>query len=162
MRLDQLRFAVGATPDVALRLPAGSDATVRFTELPGRTFPAKVSRTSRSFDTTSGTMRLELLLENKDLTLPAGYTGTASFKLAPANGTFLLPNNTLLSKEGKFSVAVVKDGKVSMVEVAPGRNLGLQVEVSSAGLSAESKVVVSPNALLKPGDSVTATDLAAK
>ncbi|MDB6080346.1 MAG: transporter [Akkermansiaceae bacterium] len=160
IRIDQLRFAVGATPDVALRLKPGSPASVRFSELPGQAFPAKVSRSSMAFDTTSGTMRLELLLENKDLTLPSGFTGTVSFNLEPAAGTFLLPNNTLLSREGKTTVATVKDGKVAFVEVVPGRNLGPKVEVTSAGLSPDSRVVVSPNALMRAGDAVNATDLA--
>jgi membrane fusion protein (multidrug efflux system) len=159
IRINQLRFAVGATPDVALRLKQGTEASVRFSELPGRSFPAKVSRSSMAFDTTSGTMRLELLLDNADLALPSGYTGTVSFNLAPAAGTFLLPTNTLLSKEGKTSVATVKDGKLVFVDVMPGRNLGPKIEVTSASLTTDSKVVVSPNALLKPGDPVNATDL---
>ncbi len=159
VRLNELRFAVSATPDVALRLNEGSEASVRFPELPGRRFPAKVSRSSNFFETASGTMRVELLLENEDFTLPAGLTGTASFTLAPAAGTFLLPNNTLVLNEGKSMVAVVEDGKMKLVEVLPGRNLGPRVEVTSTGLNAESQVIVSPNALLRPGDPVNATPL---
>jgi membrane fusion protein (multidrug efflux system) len=55
VRLNQLRFAVGATPDVALRLTPETEATVKFAELPGRPFPAKVSRSSKLFDTATGT-----------------------------------------------------------------------------------------------------------
>lgn len=159
IRINQLRFAVGATPDVALRLTADAEASVKFPELPGKSFPAKVSRSSNAFDTATGTMRVELLLDNADFTLPAGLTGTVTFKLAPAPGTFLLPNNTLVLREGKSTVAVVEDGKVNYIDVLPGRNLGPQVELTSAALKAESQVIVSPNAMLRAGDTVTASPL---
>jgi RND family efflux transporter MFP subunit len=159
VRLNQLRFAVGATPDVALRLSAETEATVIFAELPGRSFPAKVSRSSNLFDTATGTMRVELLLENPDFTLPAGLTGTATFSLPPAPGTFLLPNNTLVLREGKSQVAVVEEGKMKLIDVLPGRNLGPQMEITSAALKPDSQVIVSPNAMLRPGDPVTASPL---
>lgn len=161
VRLDQLRFAVGATPDVALRLTEETEASVKFAELPGRSFPAKVSRSSQLFDTATGTMRVELLLENPDLTLPAGLTGIATFTLPPAPDTYLLPNNTLILREGKSMVAVVEEGKLKLIDVLPGRNLGPQMELTSAGLKPDSQVIVSPNAMLRPGDAVNATPLAA-
>jgi RND family efflux transporter MFP subunit len=161
VRLNQLRFAVGATPDVALRLTPETEATVKFAELPGRPFPAKVSRSSKLFDTATGTMRVELLLDNADLTLPAGLTGTVSFKLPPAPGTFLLPNNTLVLRDGKSFVSVVEDGKMKLVDVLTGRNLGPQMEMTSAALKADSQVIVSPNAMIRPGDAVTASPLVA-
>lgn len=160
-RLNQLRFAVAATPDVALRLNADTEASLRFPELPGRSFPAKLTRSSNAFDTTTGTMRVELLLENADFALPAGLTGTASFKLPPAPGTYLLPNNALVLREGKSLVAVVEQGKVKFIDVLPGRNLGPQMEVTSAALKPDSQVVVSLNAMAKEGDSVNASPLVA-
>jgi len=161
VRLNQLRFAVAATPDVALRLTPETEATVKFAELPGRNFPAKVSRSSQLFDTATGTMRVELLLENPDFTLPAGLTGTVAFKLTPAPGTYLLPNNTLVLRDGKSFVSIVEDGKVKLIDVLPGRNLGPQMEVTSAALKPDSLVIVSPNAMLRPGDAVTASPLVA-
>jgi RND family efflux transporter MFP subunit len=161
IRIKELLFAVAATPDVALRLTPETEAVVRFPELPGRNFPAKLSRSSRAFDTASGTMRVELKLDNSDFTLPSGLTGMVAFKLSPAPGTFLLPNNTLVLREGKSTVGVVEDGKVKFIEVLPGRNLGPQVELTSAALKPDSQVIVSPNAMLRAGDTVTASPLVA-
>ncbi len=155
VKLDTLRFVLNATPDLALRLPADTRAKVRFNEFPGRTFSAAVARSSRTFDPAAGTMRIELLLENKDLTLPAGLTGNAVFELAPAPGTFLVPTNTLINRAGQTSLATVASGKVAFLEVTAGRNLGATVEVSSAALSPTTAVIVNPNALLRPGDPVT-------
>ncbi|AHF89417.1 RND transporter [Opitutaceae bacterium TAV5] len=155
-RIDKLRFAINATPDIALRLSIGTEATVRFNELPGRTFPAQVARFSRVFDTASGTMRAELLLDNPDFILPAGLTGTAAFELPPSPGTFVVPTNTLLVESGKTTVAVVSEGKVAFQEVRPGRNFGPSVEVTSGSLAADTPVIVNPNAMLRAGDAVEA------
>lgn len=154
-RLDTLRFVVGATPDLALRLTPESGAIVRFNEFPGRTYPAKVARTSRVFDNTSGTMRVELLLENPDLALPSGLTGNATFELAPSAGTWLVPTNALLTRAGKSTLATVRDGKVAIVEVLPGRNLGPRLEVTSNALTPDAQIITNPNAMLRPGDPVT-------
>ncbi|MES2657850.1 MAG: efflux RND transporter periplasmic adaptor subunit [Verrucomicrobiota bacterium] len=153
-RLATLRFVISATPDLALRLSKEAEASVRFTELPGQIFAAKLSRTSRVFDTASGTMRAEFLIDNKDFILPAGLTGMATFSLPPVAGTFVLPTNTLVVRQGKSMVAVVKDGKVGYLDVLAGKNSGPTLEITSAALTPETAVIVNPNALLKPGDPV--------
>ncbi len=153
-RIETLRFVISATPDLALRLTAESRASVRFTELPGQVFTAALSRTSNLFDTASGTMRAEFLIENKDFRLPAGLSGLATFTLAPLEGTFLLPTNTLVVRQGKPMVALVVDGKVRFVDILPGKNSGALLEITSAALTPESPVIVNPNALLKSGDPV--------
>ncbi|MCX6954270.1 MAG: efflux RND transporter periplasmic adaptor subunit, partial [Verrucomicrobia bacterium] len=155
VRIDTLRFVLNATPDLALRLSAETRARVRFNEFPGRTFDATVARSSRVFDPAAGTMRVELLLGNKDLALPAGLTGTATFDLTPMAGTYLVPTNTLITRAGQSSLAVVQTGKVAFVDVLPGRNFGATVEVTSAALSPTTAVIINPNALLRAGDTVT-------
>lgn len=154
VRLDEMRFIINASPDLALRLTQQTEATVRFTELPGRSFTGKVTRSSRVFETTTGTMRTEILLANQDLALPAGLTGTAIFNLTPAPDTFILPNNTLIVRQGKNLVTTVKDGKVTFIEVLPGKNSGPTLEVTSASLSADTPVIINPNAMLREGDPV--------
>ena len=157
VRLDTLRFVISATPDLALRLSTEATAKVRFTELPGKVFTAKLARTSQTFDTTSGTMRAEFLIDNKDLLLPAGLTGLAAFSLAPPPGTFTVPANTLILRQGNGLVAVVKDGKVAYIEVLPGKNSGVTIDVTSAALTPDTPVIVNPNALLRAGDPVEVT-----
>lgn len=154
VRLDTLRFVINAAPDLALRLAEGRPVTVRFGEFPGRSFPATVARSSRVFDPAAGTMRIELTLDNRDLVLPAGLTGRAIFNLPPTPDTFVVPTNALTTRNGQSSVAIVREGKVAFVEVSPGRNLGNQVEVASAALTADADIIVNPNALLRAGDPV--------
>ncbi len=162
VRSDMLRFAVYATPDLALRLASDAKAKVRFNEFPGRVFTATVARSSRSFDPAAGTMRLELQIENKDLSLPVGLTGNAYFDLAPATGMFLVPANTLIMRAGQAVLATVQGNKVAFVDVLPGRNLGASIEVTSAALSPSSAVIINPNGMLRAGDTVTIAAAPAK
>lgn len=161
VRINELRVVMELPPGLALRLPIGREAMVRFNELPGRTFAANVVRSSRSIDPASGTMRVELLLKNDDRLLPAGLTGTVSFMLEPVAGTFLLPTNTLLNRNGKSLVVLAEQGKAKFIEVSQGRNLGELAEVTSPAL-ASTTVIVSPNAILREGDAVEATPLPPK
>lgn len=152
--LTQIRFVIAAPPDLALQLNDKSTASVRFGEFPGRAFTAKFSRKSAVFDEASGTMRIELLIDNADLALPSGLTGTASFTLAPDAGSFLVPTNTIILRRGQASVASVQNGKVAMLPIALGRNYGASVEARSAELTAATQVIINPNAMLRAGDSV--------
>jgi RND family efflux transporter MFP subunit len=160
-RLDTLRFVINGPPDLALRLRPDDQAIVRFAEFPGREFPARVAHSSRIFDSASGTMRMELLLENKKLTLPAGLTGSAAFNLGPAEETFLVPANALITRQGGTMLATVENGKVSFLDLRQGRNFGRDVEVISNRLSDATLVILNPNAMLREGDSVTAAPLTA-
>lgn len=155
-RLDSLRFVIGATPDLALRLSRENEAEVRFNEMPGRRFKARLARSSGVFDSTSGTMRIELLIANEDLSLPAGLPGTAVFLMPPEEDTYSLPNNTLVLRQGRPLVATVQSGKVAFVDVLPGRSLGTAIEVTSSRLAGETPVIVNPNAMLREGDPVNA------
>lgn len=154
VRLETLRFVINATPDLTFRLTPESGATIHFNELPGRSFQAKVARSSRTFDTASGTMRVELLLENKQGELPAGLTGTAHFSLPASKGTYLLPANAIVLRSGKPNIATVADGKVKFLEVTTGRNFGTQLEAQSADLTTDLKVILNPNAMLSEGHAV--------
>ena len=91
-RLDTLRFVINATPDLALRLARDNQATLHFGEFPGREFAARVAHSSRVFDTASGTMRMELLLENKDLAIPAGLTRLGHVHAEPGRGNLPRPD----------------------------------------------------------------------
>lgn len=156
VELNKLRFVIAAPPDLALRLKAGDTAKIRFAEFPGSDLKASLYRTSGVFDDANGTMRVELLIENPDLTIPAGLTGSATFTLGQADRTFLVPNNTITTTRGQASLSTVQSGKVKVLRVAVGRSLGTNTEVTSAELTPETQIIINPNAMLRAGDEVRA------
>jgi RND family efflux transporter MFP subunit len=153
-RLEQLRLEVDVPQSFALSVKPGTPAKITFAEVPGRAFDAQVVRTSQNIDQASGTMRAELLMDNPDLLLPAGLTGQVVLDIVRDMPCVLVPGNALLVRQGQQYVALVDENDtISFVKVSLSRDLGNEAEIC-AGLSPGSRVVLSPNALLRPGDKV--------
>lgn len=152
-RMDELRVVVDATPEVALRVAPGAAAELVFPDLPTLAPKATVTRRTNLIDANSGTMRLELVLPNPDLSIPAGLIGNARFSLSPVPGVTLVPTNALQTRGGKSLIFTVEDGIARESAVVVGRNLGTKVEIL-AGLSEGQWVILSPNSLLQAGQPV--------
>jgi len=153
-RLEQLRIEIDVPQSFALKVTPGTPAKFTFAEIPDRKFDAKVVRTSRSIDQTSGTMRAELVMENTDLALPAGLSGQVVLDVARDAPCVLVPGNALVVRQGEqFAAVVDADEKIAFRKVRVSRDLGAEAEICS-GLALVDRVVLSPNALLKPGDQV--------
>jgi hypothetical protein len=102
-------------------------------------------------------MQVEVNLPNKDSTLLPGAFVQVALPL-PASAALVVPTNALLFRPDGIHVAVVEaDGKVRLVPVQVGRNLGQDVEMLE-GLSAAARVVLNPPDSLATGDAVTVVD----
>jgi RND family efflux transporter MFP subunit len=153
-RLEKLRIEVDVPQSLALKIVPGIEAKMIYTELPGKSFEARVDRTSQAVDAASSTMRAELLMDNPGLQLPAGLNVQVAFEIERAAPCVLVPGNALLVQQGKQIIAVAEAGDtIAFRNVMIGRDLGNDVEVCS-GLTPEDRVIMSPNALLKAGDKV--------
>src|SRR5690606_28034677 len=154
--LKELRMVLHVPPSTALRIRNGDEAEVRFSDIPGRSFPGTVSRSSGLVEAESGTMQVELTLPHGDFALPAGLSGLADIKSKGATAVLMVPANSIATRNGIPNVALVEHGKVKFRPVHPGRTLGPQIEIRS-GLTADLPVILSPNSLLRDGDPVNAT-----
>lgn len=159
-RLNELRMVLHVPPATALQIKNGEEADVTFVDLPGKHFTGKVSRSSGLIESTSGTMRVELLLPNPDFALPAGLSGIAAIKAQTTASVLMVPSNAIATRDGIPNLALVEGGKVKFYPVKPGRTLGPKIEVLS-GIAAGGQVILSPNALLRDGDAVDASPMAA-
>lgn len=153
-RLEKLRIEIDVPQSFALKVRPGTPAKMTFAELPDKAFDATVVRTSQLIDQTSGTMRAELVMDNPDFLLPAGLTGQVTLDVERDAACVLIPGNALVVRQGQQFVATVDaDHKIAYRPVRIGRDLGAEAEICS-GLAAADRVILSPNALLKPGDTV--------
>jgi RND family efflux transporter MFP subunit len=161
VRVDELRVSIDAPQAVVMQVQAGMTAEVIFPELAGEKLAAKVVRSAGVIDARTGTMHVELALPNPGGRIPAGMLGEVAIRVPRAHEVLLVPNSTLIVRDGKAQVARVvssgaePQGTLRFLPVQLGRNLGNKTEVL-AGIPRDAALVNNPNALLRDGDSVRA------
>jgi RND family efflux transporter MFP subunit len=151
-------FSVADTHKVPQRLAGnihrGLTAELRLPQYPGKVFTAKATTTSRSVNTSSRTLLVELQADNPDGLLQPGTYVEAQLNLPSDPNTVLIPSSAILFRQHGLEAAVVGDGdKVTLKKISLGRNLGVQVEVAG-GLTPSDRVVDSPPDSLGSGDVV--------
>jgi len=144
-----------ASSDIRTGMPATAVAR----ELPGQKFVGTVARTSRSIDSSSRTMRVEVDLKNPDLALLPGMYMNVEFKVAQPQPTIRIPASALTFRTGGPEVAVVDgDGTLRFHSVSIGRDLGDSIEIAS-GVTAGERVALNVGNQTADGDHVTANEL---
>ncbi len=141
----QLRLYVRVPQAYAAMIQPDITAEVRFPDRPGRTYTAKLERTSNALDSVSRTLLAQLIIDNKDNELLPGAYAEVRFQLpvAEQNPPLRLPANVLLFRGDGLKVATVSQGRVVMKPVILGRDYGSDVEIVG-GLTAGEEVILSP------------------
>ena len=153
-KLDELRVVVDVPQASAIDVPLGAAVPLSFREFPGETFKATLRRRSGAIDAATGTMRIELVLPNPELRLPAGLRGEAVLEVNSLGGV-RVPSGALLSRDGKPHAAIVDaQGRLHFVAVQVDRTSDREV-VIRGGLDAGAKVVMPLSSLLREGAQVT-------
>jgi len=133
--------------------PGQTQAAIALAEFPGQRFPGKPVRTSEAINATTRTLLVEVDLDNPSGTLLSGSYGEVHLNIPMHNPVYLLPVSSLIFRGEKLQVGVVKNGKVEVTDVIPGRDLGDQIEIVS-GLKADDQVIVNPADSLVTGQNV--------
>jgi RND family efflux transporter MFP subunit len=142
---DPLRVYVRVPQQFIHAIVPGQKAELTFQELPGRVFPATVTRTAGAVDTSSRTLQVELQVANPHNEIFAGSYAQVRFDEIPtAANVLVLSDNALIFRAQGMQVAVLdKDNKVQLRSVKLGRDFGNTVEVL-AGLNADDRVINNP------------------
>jgi RND family efflux transporter MFP subunit len=158
-KVDRLRLYVRVPQGDSARLHPGVTATMTVPEYPGRTFPAKLVTTANSVSDSSGTLLVELMVDNAADALKAGDYAQVKFDFpgAPsgsAAGTLRLPSSALLFRKSGMEAAIIEHGdRIRLQHVTVGRDLGTSIEVTS-GLTPSDQVVNNPPDSLANGELV--------
>jgi membrane fusion protein (multidrug efflux system) len=151
---DKLRVFVRVPQNYARAVTVGQTAELVFTELPGRTFDAKVVRTAGTLDAASRTLLTELEVDNAKGELLAGSYVQVRFKEAKLDAVLSIPANALLFRnEGTMVGVVGADNKVALRKVGLGRDFGMTVEITE-GVTANDRVILNPPDSLVDGSEV--------
>lgn len=146
-----LRIYVRVPETAARSVRPGQTAELTMREIPGRTFPAKVVRTSGAMSADSRTLLTELEVDNSRGEILAGSYAQVRFTDAGPEPALTLPSNTLLFRAEGPQVGIVNgDGKVELRQVALGRDFGPTVEILS-GVTQTDRVILNPSDSLVSG-----------
>jgi RND family efflux transporter MFP subunit len=150
---DKLRVYVNVPEEYSQGIKVGMTADLSLAEFPGRKFQGKLVRTAEAINATTRTLLIEIEVDNPTGTLLTGSYAEVHLKVATHASTLLLPVNTLLFRSEGLRAGVVKDGKVVLAAVTPGRDFGNQIEIVS-GLKPDDQVIINPPDSLVSGQQV--------
>ncbi len=133
----------------------GDPAIIRIDAMGDREFKGEVSRMAESEDPADRTMRVEVDLPNPQHILRDGMFGRGEIVLEKDTSNLTVPSSCILDKnsKGEGDVQVVKDGKTYKQSVQIGRDNGIRAEIIG-GLSADSLVIVQPDASIADGTKI--------
>ena len=156
-KVDKLRLYVRVPQSYSARIVPGMTATLTVPEYPGRTFKATLTSTSNAVSDTSGTLLVELAVDNSDRALKSGDYAQVRFDLADRGGVgeaLRIPASALLFRKSGMEAAVVDpQSRVRLRPVTVGLDLGQAVEVTS-GLKLDDRVIDNPPDSIATGDLV--------
>jgi RND family efflux transporter MFP subunit len=150
----KLRVYVGVPQNYVSIIARGTRARISVPEHPGKFYAAMVESSSQAVNAASGSMLIQLAVDNaKGELLPGGFA-SVSLDLPRDAGAFNIPPSALIFDKAGLRVATVgADSKVILKPVTIARDLGKVIELAS-GLAADDRVIESPADGIANGDLV--------
>jgi len=148
-----LRVYVNVPEEYSQGVKTGMTADLSLAEFPGRKFQGKLVRTSDDINMTTRTLLVEIDVDNPAGTLLTGSYAEVHLAVPSQASTYLLPVNTLIFRSEGLRVGIVKDGKVVLTAVTPGRDFGNEIEIVS-GLKPDDQVIINPPDSIVSGQEV--------
>ncbi len=148
---DRLRTFLNVPQSDAPSVRVGQKAFLAIPDLPGRKFPAAVTRTANALDPASRTLLVEVQAANPDGELLPGMYAQVDLAVPRKNPALVIPSDTLVVHSDGPQVAVVDgNGLVHFRHIQLGRDLGDRLEVVG-GLEAGLQLAVNPSDDVREG-----------
>ncbi len=149
----KLRVYVYVPQEYSQAATPGLTAELTLAEFPGKRFAGKLVRTANAINFATRTLQVEVDVDNPTGILLSGSYAEVHLKLAGLASTHIVPVDTLLFRSEGLQVAVLKDGKVVLTKVTPGRDFGNQIEIV-AGLKGDESIIQNPPDSILTGEKV--------
>ena len=153
MQSNVIRTYVHVPQDAAFGLEPGVGAKVRVPEIPGREFPAKVTRVADALEPNTRTLLTEVDIPNPDGALSPGIYCAVELDIPRKVPSLSVPADAVVFNADGLRVAVLENGTAHFQKIAVTRDLGTAVEVSE-GVKPGDQVVLNPPVNLAEGDKV--------
>jgi membrane fusion protein, multidrug efflux system len=150
----KLRVYVSVPQNLVGMLRPGAQAQLTAPGRSDRRYAAVVESMANAIDRVSGSMLVQLSVDNSSGELLPGGFARVSFDLPRTDGTLSIPPSALIFDKDGLRVATVGPGdKVVMKRVTLRRDLGTSIEIAT-GLSPSDRVIESPPDGVEDGDVV--------
>ncbi|MCG6203302.1 efflux RND transporter periplasmic adaptor subunit [Rhodopseudomonas sp. HC1] len=150
----KLRVYVNVPQTYVPMIRIGAKAVITLPEYPNRTFPATVEASSQSVDSTTGTTRMQLALDNpKGELMPGGYANVKLSLLSDQVSLYIPASALMFNRAGLRVATVGPDDRVQFKDVKIARDLGREIELAS-GLSPDDRIIIAPPDGLSSGEKV--------
>jgi len=153
MQTNVIRTYVYVPQDAAFGVAPGVDAVIRVPELPGRTFPGKVTRTANALQPGTRTLLTEIDVPNPDGALSAGIYCTVELQIPRKTPSVLISADALIFNQNGTQVAILDNGVARLHKIAIARDLGRELEVHD-GIKPGDRVILNPPVDLVDGSKV--------
>jgi membrane fusion protein, multidrug efflux system len=150
----RLRVYVNVPQSDAAAITPGVTATLTVPERPGMSFQAKLVNTDDAITPASGTLLVQLAVDNASgLLMPGEYT-QVHFALPSSGNALLIPASALIFRTDNLQVAVLgAHNHVHLKDVKIATDLGTRVLIGS-GLTTGERIVNNPPDSLEEGELV--------
>ncbi len=138
------------------KFSSGEAVNVSVDSAPGETVPATIARISPTIDSSTGTFRATVYLDNQSGILAPGMFGRFTVAYETHLDATLVPSEAVVVEDGTTVVYVVERGKAKRRPVQTGIRSADQTEVIS-GLTDGDLVIVSGQTQLRDGSRVLAS-----
>jgi len=156
-----LRVYVSVPQDVASSIQPGMTAQLIVPGHGDTKFTAKVDSTSGSVNAESGTLLVELSLDDSSGALMPGDFANVRFDLSADANFIRVPASALIFRSAGLQVATVDaNSRARLQSITVKQDLGRWIEVAS-GVKAGDRIIDSPPDALSDGDEVHVADAAA-
>jgi RND family efflux transporter MFP subunit len=153
--LRRLRILVFLQQDAAPFVHAGDGVQIAVDQQPDLHIPAPVARCANALDPRTRAMLCEVWLDGEKRLYPGTFVRVTFRLTAPPSP--LVDSASLILRDDKPAIAVVRDGRLHFLSVRPGLDDGKKVQIVS-GLRVGERVVISPPSELVEGDAVQAVE----
>lgn len=156
----KLRIYVNVPQRQLAQIKPGSTAQLAVPERPGQHWTATVQSLAQAISASSGTMLVQLSVDNPDGALVPGAFATARFDTAQGDSSASVPPGAVITGKNGVQVATVDGaGKVQLKQVSIARDLGSAVQLD--GLLPGMRVIANPPDGIANGDVVRVAAAAA-
>ncbi|GAA5001058.1 efflux RND transporter periplasmic adaptor subunit [Acinetobacter puyangensis] len=135
-------------------IQVGTTADLTVPEYPNEIFSATVSSLSKAINPTTGSMQVQLTVQNKDQHLLPGAYANLSFKLVESSDNPGIPPSALIINKNGVQIAIINDkNQIQLKQIKVIQDFGNQVEITG-DITLKDRIVTNPPDGVENGDQV--------